>query len=63
MVAGQVRSPRLDLTSEDLIATHLHAIWLAKTGVSLGQSVDNVLELNEPYPLRPEVGERLNLSD
>ncbi|MCS7265701.1 MAG: DEAD/DEAH box helicase [Armatimonadetes bacterium] len=63
MVAGQVRPPRLDLTSEDLIATHLHAIWLAKTGVSLGQSVDNVLELNEPYPLRPEVGERLNLSD
>jgi len=63
MVAGQVRPPRLDLTNEDLIATHLRAVWLAKTGVSLGQSIDNILELNEPYPLRPEISNRLNLSE
>ncbi len=63
MVAGQVHPPRLDLTGEDLIATHLHAIWLAKTGVSLGQSIDNVLELNEPYLLKPEVSDRLYLSE
>jgi hypothetical protein len=65
MVAGRVRPPRLDLTNEDLIATHIHAIWLAKTGVSLGQSVDSVLELNEEanFPMKPEVRQQINLSE
>ncbi len=65
MVAGRVRPPRLDLTNEDLIATHVHAIWLARTGVSLGQSVDSVLELNEEanFPLKPEVRQQTKLSE
>ncbi len=64
IVAGQVRPPKLDLTNEDLIKTHIHAIWLAKTGVSLGQSIDKVVELGEEgYPLKAEVRERIKPND
>ena len=37
MVAGAVTPPRLDLANEDLVRAHVHAIWLAETGLSLGQ--------------------------
>lgn len=35
MVAGSVEPPRLDLTNEDLLRSHVHAVWLAETGASL----------------------------
>lgn len=66
MVAGRVRPPRLDLSNEDLIATHVHAIWLAKTGVSLGESVEKVLDTDDEssrYPLRSEVEAQIALSE
>jgi superfamily II DNA/RNA helicase len=61
MVSGRVKPPRIDLTNEDLILTHVHAIWLAKTGVSLGQSIDNVIELNQDdsLPLKSEISEQI----
>ena len=34
MVAGSVPPPRLDLANEDLVRSHVHAIWLAETGPS-----------------------------
>ena len=34
MVAGSVAPPRLDLANEDLVRSHVHAIWLAETGQS-----------------------------
>lgn len=34
MVAGSVAAPRLDLSSEDLLRSHLHAIWLAASAIS-----------------------------
>ena len=36
MVAGAVTPPRLDLANEDLVRAHVHAIWLAGTGLNLG---------------------------
>ena len=33
MVAGVVRAPRLDLGNEELVKAHVHAIWLANTGI------------------------------
>ena len=39
MVAGSVTPPRLDLSNEDLIRAHVHAIWLAETGLSLKTSL------------------------
>jgi ATP-dependent helicase YprA (DUF1998 family) len=50
MVAGSVTPPRLDLTNEDLIRAHVHAVWLAETGQSLGRSLRDVLDLEGDDP-------------
>ncbi|HEX4680479.1 MAG TPA: DEAD/DEAH box helicase [Gaiellaceae bacterium] len=47
MVAGQVKPPRLDLANEDLVRAHVHAVWLAETGKSLGSSLATVLDLSD----------------
>ncbi len=62
MVAGQVKTPRLDLANEDLVRAHVHAVWLAETGVWLGSSLAEVLELDDAdpsYPLRESIREQL----
>ena len=56
MIAGQVSPPRFDLTNEDMLEEHLHAIWLAKTGLNLGHSFRDVLDLEAPdFPLREDI--------
>jgi hypothetical protein len=44
MVSGSVTPPRLDLANEELIRSHVHAIWLAETGVHLGSRLTDVLD-------------------
>lgn len=44
MVAGVVNPPALDLANEDLIRSHLNAVWLGETGQKLGPSVQDVLD-------------------
>lgn len=58
MVAGAVTPPRLDLSNEELIRSHLQAVWLAATGADLGRSLAEILELEGDEPtlaLRPSV--------
>ncbi len=72
MVSGAVQPPRIDLTSEDLATAHLHSVWLAKTGLSLGKpstdgsplrSIANILDLRqEGYPLTEDIQNKINLS-
>ncbi|NCC83721.1 MAG: DEAD/DEAH box helicase [Clostridia bacterium] len=50
MVAGAVSTPRLDLANEDLIRAHVHAIWLAESGLDLKQSLKELLDLNGDRP-------------
>lgn len=50
MVAGSVTPPRLDLANEDLIRAHIHAIWLAASGLSLGTSLIDILNLEGEEP-------------
>ena len=45
MVAGSVAPPRLDLANEDLVRSHVHAIWLAETGQDL-RGVDSPSSLD-----------------
>lgn len=45
MVHGSVTPPRLDLSNEDLIRSHMHAVWLAETSVSLGSNVSEMLDM------------------
>ena len=52
MVAGVVNPPNIDLANEDLIRSHLHAVWLAESGVKLGSSVRDVLNLDNPDELQ-----------
>ena len=61
MVAGAVNPPTIDLANEDLIRSHLQAVWLAETGVMLGSSVRDVLdrENTEELPLHKDIAERI----
>ena len=61
MVAGAVNPPNIDLANEDLIRSHLQAVWLAETGVKLGRSVRDVLDLEKPedLPVHLEVAGQL----
>ncbi len=61
MVAGAVNPPNIDLANEDLIRSHLHAVWLAETGVKLGSSVPDVLnrEQADELPLHQEIADQI----
>jgi len=63
LVAGQVVPPRLDLLNEELLRTHLHAIFLSEIGLpGLRDSVPDLLDLNQAsLPLREDVTEALHL--
>ena len=61
MVAGVVNPPTIDLANEDLIRSHLQAVWLTETGVKLGSSVPDVLdrEKTDELPLHAEVAAQI----
>ena len=61
MVAGAVNPPNIDLANEDLIRSHLQAVWLTETGVMLGSSVHDVLDLEKPdtLPLHDETDKQI----
>src|SRR5260370_474253 len=62
MVGGSVAPPRLDLANEDLVRSHVQAIWLAETGQDLHGSLTDVLDVGGGKPtlgLLPKVRERL----
>ena len=66
MVAGSVAAPRLDLTNEALLASHLHAVWLAETGQSLQSRLTQLLDVaGEPPSLEvlPDVARSLADAD
>ncbi len=63
MVGGSVAPPRLDLANEDLVRSHIQAIWLAETGQDLRGSLTDVLDVGGQTPsleLLPKVRERLS---
>ena len=63
MVAGVVVSPKLELGNPDLIKSHLYSLWIAKTGVQLEDSMNQILELDQAkYPLKESLRNSLTLS-
>ncbi len=46
MVAGAVAPPRLDLANEDLVRSHIHAIWLAETGLELHNNIPAIIDIS-----------------
>ncbi len=66
MVSGSVQAPRLDLANEELIRSHVNAIWLAETGQSMKSSITDVLESDgdeASLDIQPEIMVRLLDSD
>jgi len=66
MVAGSVAAPRLDLANEDLVRSHVHAIWLAETGQSLKSRITDIVDASGEQPtltLLPEVWRALTEPD
>ncbi len=59
MVAGVVQPPRLDLANEDLVRSHVHAIWLSESGESLGTGLHDLLDLSKPNAERPSPTPRI----
>lgn len=56
MVAGVVRPPALDITNEELLRSHLHAVWLAEAKLALSPDIPEILDLTrEKYPLKQEL--------
>jgi very-short-patch-repair endonuclease len=58
MVAGSVQPPRLDLGNEELIRSHVHAVWLAETGQSMKSSLIEIVDMAGDDPgldILPEV--------
>ncbi len=51
MVSGVVTVPTMDLANEDLVKSHIHAIWLAETGTCLGDSVKDLVDLEQSEKL------------
>lgn len=63
MVSGQVQTPRVDITNEDLIRSHIHAIWLQESGLDLLNTPGDLLQLSGESPsleLLPDVKEKLH---
>ncbi|GGJ23520.1 DEAD/DEAH box helicase [Deinococcus roseus] len=50
MVQGVVNPPRIDLGNEDLLRSHIQAIWISETKVKLGRTLKDVLDLNGENP-------------
>lgn len=47
LVAGVVRPPAIDLVNEDLLASHVHAEWLAAAEQGLGKSIPDNLDMDD----------------
>lgn len=48
MIHGHVSPPTLDLANEDLVTSHLHAVWLTETRKALPRAINAMLDMNQP---------------
>jgi very-short-patch-repair endonuclease len=61
MVAGAVSTPRIDLSNEDLVASHVHSLWLAASGADLRFSMTDVIDTEEleKLPIHDSIADQL----
>ncbi|WP_262402421.1 DEAD/DEAH box helicase [Actinomadura sp. CNU-125] len=61
MVSGSVAAPRLDLGNEDLVRSHVQALWLAETELPLGRAMPELIDIANPeLPLHRLVQEQID---
>jgi Lhr-like helicase len=64
MVSGIVRPPALDITNEELVGSHLHAVWLAEAKLALSPDIPEILDLTQAgYPLKQEIHEVIDRAE
>ena len=64
MVAGAVAPPRLELGNQELVRAHVHSVWMVHAGLSLSNSMKDVLDLNTAgIPLLPNFQQNVVLSE
>jgi hypothetical protein len=64
MVAGAVAPARLELGNKELVEAHVHSVWVAAAGLSLGRDMTSVLDLDQVgLPLQADIQHRMELSD
>jgi len=64
MVAGSVQPPRLEIANESLLRTHIHAVWLARIHLPLGDSISEVIDLgSDGLPLNENAKTQIQPSD
>jgi superfamily II DNA/RNA helicase len=64
MVAGAVAPARLELGNKELVEAHIHSVWLAATGCSLGRDMTKVLDLEEAgFALQADIQHRIEVSE
>lgn len=64
MVSGVVAAPHIDLHNEDLVRSHVQAIWLAETGANLGSHMlDDVLDMERKHRQAPVFTLKRSLED
>ncbi len=61
MVSGTVNPPALDLSNQDMVESHIRAIWLHAAEFQLSESIIEILDLTveNVYPVRQEVRDAL----
>ncbi|WP_354674302.1 DEAD/DEAH box helicase [Cupriavidus alkaliphilus] len=61
MVHGVVKAPLLDLANQDLIQSHLQAIWLAASHQELDSSISNIVDPGlQQLPVRAHILEAMS---
>jgi replicative superfamily II helicase len=64
MVAGIIVPPHLDLANENLVKSHVHAVWLALVGLNLKNSITEIIDLSQKdLPLVENVAHQINLTE
>jgi len=64
IVAGFVRPPRIDLSNEDMVRAHMHAVWFAKVNLKIERSMEELLDLQrEDLPLKDNIKAQIQLSE
>ncbi len=63
MVAGSVATPQIDIANEDMLHSHVNAIWLSEAGMKLGNTLTDLIDTSGEQPtltLLPTVLSTLN---
>jgi len=65
MVHGHVSPPTLDLANEDLVASHLHAVWLNETRKALPRTVNDMLDMSDAdsMPILANFADQMDTAD